>query len=113
MYSTTIPVLSFLFVSSLSLAAPTPVARPELVEPYHRYRRQGTPTPVLQIEAESFDSGIHFAAATYCDLGLTDTWTCGEHCDATPGFQTSLVGGDGEGTPQCELSTSISCSVSP
>ena len=111
MYSTTTPVLYFLFISSLSLAAPAPVARPESVGPYHLYRRQGTPTLVPQAEVDSFNPSAHFAAVAYCDLGLTDTWTCGEHCDATPGFQTSLVGGDGGDTPQCELSTSMSYSV--
>ena len=108
MYSTTTSALYFLFISSLSLAAPAPVARPESVEPYHLYRRQGTPTLVSQAEVDSFNPSTHFAAVAYCDLGLTETWTCGEHCDATPGFQTSLVGGDGGDTPQCELSTSMS-----
>ena len=112
MYSTTTSVLYFLFISSLSLAAPAPVAyRPDSVEPYHLYRRQGTPTLVPQAEVDSFNPSAHFAAVAYCDLGLTKTWTCGEHCDATPGFQTSLVGGDGGDTPQCELSTSTSCSL--
>jgi hypothetical protein len=113
MYSTITSVLYFLFISSLSLAAPTPVAQPGSVEPYHLYRRQGIPTLVPPVEVDSFDPSTHFAAVAYCDLGLTDTWTCGEHCDATPGFQTSLVGGDGEDTPQCELSTSMPCSVPP
>ena len=113
MYATTASVLSFLFVSTLSLAAPAPVARPGSVEPYHLYRRQGTPTLVPQAEVDSFDPTTHFAAVAYCNLGLTKTWTCGEHCDATPGFQTSLVGGDGGDTPQCELLTFMSCPMLP
>jgi len=113
MYSITTSVLSFLFVSTLGLAAPTPLARPESVEPPNLYRRQETPTLVPQADVDSFNPSTHFSAVAYCDLGLTETWTCGEHCDATPGFETSLVGGDGGDTPQCELSTSMSCSVPP
>ncbi len=113
MYATTTSALSLLLFSTLSFAAPTPVVRPGSVEPYRLYRRQGTPTLEPQAEVNPFDPSTHFAAVAYCDLGLTETWTCGEHCDATPGFQTSLVGGDGGDTPQCELSTSMSCSVLP
>jgi hypothetical protein len=111
MYSIITSVLSFLFIATLGLAAPAPVARPGSVEPYHLYRRQGTPTLVPQAEVDSFNPGAHFAAASFCDLGLTQTWTCGKHCDATPGFVTSLVGGDGGDTPKCELSMSMSNSV--
>jgi len=113
MYAITTSALSFLFLSALGLAVPAPAARPWSGEPYHLYRRQGTPTLVPQAEVDSFGSSTHFAAIAYCGLGLIKDWACGKQCDATPGFETSLVGGDGGGTPNCELSTSMSYSVLP
>jgi len=90
MYSITPSVVSLLFVSTLGLAAPPP---------YHLYPRQGTTTALSQTVIDSFKPSTHFAAAAYCSSATTKTWTCGQHCDAVPGFETSLVGGDGADTP--------------
>ena len=111
MYSITTSVLSFIFASTICRAAPAPVARSPAqrgsVEPPHLHPRQATLTQIPQEEVDSFNPSTHFAAAAYCSLETTQSWTCGEHCDATPGFQTSLVGGNGGDIPHCELSTSM------
>jgi len=97
-------VLSLFLLSTLGLAAPI---RPSVrrgpitsVTPHQRYPRQGAPTEIPQAEIDSFNPSTHFAAATYCSLDTIRTWTCGKHCDATPVFEPSLVGGDGAATPQ-------------
>jgi hypothetical protein len=36
-----------------------------------------------------------FARAAYCNPEVVQDWTCGEACDALPGFQATLTGGDG------------------
>lgn len=111
MYSITTSILSFLFLSGFSLAAPASLARSDprrgSVKPYRLYPRQGAPTPIPQAQVDSFDHSTHFAAVAYCSSETTKTWTCGEHCDANPEFRPSLVGGDGGDTPLCELSTSM------
>ncbi|KAI0269943.1 alpha/beta-hydrolase [Gloeopeniophorella convolvens] len=39
-----------------------------------------------------------FARAAYCTPGKIQGWQCGDACDALPGFQPTLTGGDGDGT---------------
>ncbi|KAI6027657.1 Alpha/Beta hydrolase protein [Pisolithus microcarpus] len=36
-----------------------------------------------------------FARAAYCSPNIVDGWKCGQACEAVPGFQVSLTGGDG------------------
>ncbi|KAJ7722133.1 Alpha/Beta hydrolase protein [Mycena maculata] len=37
---------------------------------------------------------IQFARSAYCPTDLLETWECDEACDAIPGFQPTLVGGN-------------------
>jgi hypothetical protein len=116
-------VLSLLFLSTFGGAAPAPVVQtppvaqtpPPMVsaEPHKLYPRQGAPIQALTAEMDSFGPSTHFAAAAYCASATTQTWTCGQHCNAIPGFKTSLVGGDGASTPRCEFLMTISRPVLP
>ncbi|KAH7928461.1 alpha/beta-hydrolase [Leucogyrophana mollusca] len=37
-----------------------------------------------------------FARAAYCSPSIVDGWQCGEACEAVPGVEISLTGGDGD-----------------
>lgn len=41
---------------------------------------------------------IEFARAAYCPPTKIEGWHCGDACQALPGFEPTLVGGDGDGT---------------
>lgn len=49
----------------------------------------------------SFAPFTQFARAAYCPLSKVTDWECGEACDALPGFQPTLTGGDGNAIQQC------------
>ncbi|EIW78144.1 alpha beta-hydrolase [Coniophora puteana RWD-64-598 SS2] len=53
-------------------------------------------TQVAQSDIDGWTPYTQFARAAYCDPSATKTWTCGEACDAVPGFQATLTGGDGD-----------------
>jgi len=46
-------------------------------------------------EVSDFAPYTQFARAAYCDSSKVTGWQCGEACDAIPGFEVSLTGGDG------------------
>ncbi|OJT09887.1 Lipase [Trametes pubescens] len=48
----------------------------------------------------SFAPFTQFARAAYCPLSKVTDWQCGEACDALPGFQPTLTGGDGNAIQQ-------------
>ncbi|KAH7102120.1 Alpha/Beta hydrolase protein [Auriculariales sp. MPI-PUGE-AT-0066] len=60
-------------------------------------RRSATTLQSAQIN--SFIPYTHIAGAGYCQPANTLSWNCGIHCNATPGFVTTAVGGNGLGTP--------------
>ncbi|KAF9465013.1 alpha/beta-hydrolase [Collybia nuda] len=57
------------------------------------YKRAAT--PVSAAELSSFSPYTQFARAAYCSTSKLAGWNCGEACRALPGFQPTLVGGDG------------------
>ncbi|KAI0754989.1 alpha/beta-hydrolase [Daedaleopsis nitida] len=76
--------------SSFALAfAATALAAPSLVE------RSVSALSASQLA--SFAPFTQFARAAYCPLEAVKSWKCGSACDALPGFQPTLAGGDGAG----------------
>ncbi|PFH52214.1 hypothetical protein AMATHDRAFT_140728 [Amanita thiersii Skay4041] len=54
-----------------------------------------TETPLSTEELFSWAPYTQFARAAYCPPSKLTNWTCGEACSALPGFEPTLVGGDG------------------
>jgi len=52
-------------------------------------------TPLSTSQLSSFAPFTQFARAAYCSTSSLKNWSCGEACNALPGFQPTLVGGDG------------------
>ncbi|GLB37516.1 putative lipase (class 3) [Lyophyllum shimeji] len=52
-------------------------------------------SPLSAADLATFAPYTQFARAAYCDTSKLTGWTCGEACNALPGFQPTLVGGDG------------------
>ncbi|KAF8806432.1 alpha/beta-hydrolase [Phlegmacium glaucopus] len=53
---------------------------------------------VIQVSAADLGSlapFTQFARAAYCPTNILQGWNCGEACAANPGFQPTVVGGDG------------------
>ncbi|TFK44798.1 alpha/beta-hydrolase [Crucibulum laeve] len=76
--------LLLLAVISAALAAPTsPVKR--------------AVTPLSASDLSGLAPFTQFARAAYCPTSKLQNWSCGEACTALPGFQPTLVGGDGNG----------------
>lgn len=49
----------------------------------------------------SFAPFTQFARAAYCPSDKVANWQCGQACDALPGFQPTLTGGDGDAVQRC------------
>ncbi|KAI0269944.1 alpha/beta-hydrolase [Gloeopeniophorella convolvens] len=59
------------------------------------------PTQVTKLTTGQFADYIpyiQFARAAYCNPNKIVGWKCGHACEAIPGFQPTLTGGDGDGT---------------
>ncbi|KAF8893960.1 alpha/beta-hydrolase [Infundibulicybe gibba] len=54
-------------------------------------------TPLSSAALSSLAPFTQFARAAYCPTSKLTGWTCGDACNALPGFQPTLVGGDGNG----------------
>ncbi|RDB25189.1 Lipase [Hypsizygus marmoreus] len=52
-------------------------------------------TTLSASELSGFAPYTQFARAAYCPTSKLAGWNCGEACKALPGFQPTLVGGDG------------------
>ncbi|KAJ8461787.1 hypothetical protein ONZ45_g18174 [Pleurotus djamor] len=52
-------------------------------------------TALSSTELASFAPFTQFARAAYCPTSKLQGWKCGEACNALPGFQPTLIGGDG------------------
>ncbi|KAI0335878.1 alpha/beta-hydrolase [Cubamyces sp. BRFM 1775] len=52
-------------------------------------------TALSSSQLSSFAPFTQFARAAYCDSSKVKNWQCGQACDALPGFQPTLTGGDG------------------
>ncbi|KAH8826112.1 lipase class 3 family protein [Flagelloscypha sp. PMI_526] len=61
--------------------------------------RPRSTTKLTQSEIDEFTPFTHWVGAASCSSSSTRTWTCGVHCDAHPGFNTTAAGGDGGSTP--------------
>ncbi|KAI1790374.1 alpha/beta-hydrolase [Ganoderma leucocontextum] len=57
--------------------------------------RQDAITPVDRAQIAAFKPYTWFAAAANCNASTTVDWSCGEKCDANPGFKPVASGGDG------------------
>ncbi|KAI0632143.1 alpha/beta-hydrolase [Trametes polyzona] len=54
-------------------------------------------TALSSSQLASFAPFTQFARAAYCPSDKIKNWKCGQACDALPGFQPTLTGGDGNG----------------
>ncbi|KAI0646667.1 alpha/beta-hydrolase [Trametes meyenii] len=61
-----------------------------------RQARAGV-TLLTSSELSALAPYTEFARAAYCGSDKVTNWECGEACNAIPGFQTALAGGDGNG----------------
>ncbi|KII90747.1 hypothetical protein PLICRDRAFT_543894 [Plicaturopsis crispa FD-325 SS-3] len=59
-------------------------------------RRQDTVSTLSSSQLSAFAPYTQFARAAYCSSDKLQGWKCGEACDATPGFNVTLTGGDGD-----------------
>ncbi|KAH9922812.1 alpha beta-hydrolase [Epithele typhae] len=81
--------MRFHTISLLALAAAsTTMALP-------RPRTKRATTAVSASDLAGFAPFTQFARAAYCDSDKIEGWKCGEACDAIPGFEPTLTGGDG------------------
>ncbi|KAI0269945.1 alpha/beta-hydrolase [Gloeopeniophorella convolvens] len=55
-------------------------------------------TTLSSTDISAFAPFTQFARAAYCPSSKIQGWQCGQACDALPGFQPTLTGGDGSGT---------------
>lgn len=58
-------------------------------------------TALSSSQLASFAPFTQFARAAYCDSSKVKNWQCGQACDALPGFQPTLTGGDGNEVQLC------------
>ncbi|KAH8833453.1 alpha/beta-hydrolase [Flagelloscypha sp. PMI_526] len=56
-------------------------------------------TKLTAAQIEQYTPFTHWAGAASCPPSVTQTWTCGAHCNAHPGFNTTASGGDGGSIP--------------
>ncbi|KAH8833452.1 Alpha/Beta hydrolase protein [Flagelloscypha sp. PMI_526] len=56
-------------------------------------------TKLTAADIEQYTPFTHWVGAASCPASATQNWTCGVHCDAHPGFNTTASGGDGDKTP--------------
>ncbi|ETW81949.1 Lipase, class 3 [Heterobasidion irregulare TC 32-1] len=77
-------VLSVLLIKAGVSALPTP----------RNFRTRASPTALSPTQLSSFAPFTQFARAAYCDPSKIEGWQCGEACDALPGFEPTLTGGD-------------------
>ncbi|KAI9058382.1 alpha/beta-hydrolase [Trametes sanguinea] len=57
-------------------------------------------TALSATQLSSFAPFTQFARAAYCPTSKVQNWQCGQACDALPGFQPTLTGGDGNAIQQ-------------
>ncbi|EIW51601.1 alpha/beta-hydrolase [Trametes versicolor FP-101664 SS1] len=62
--------------------------------PTHPVRAAAAVTALSNTELASYAPFTQFARAAYCSPSVVKTWSCGDACNAIPGFQPALTGGD-------------------
>ncbi|CDO71479.1 hypothetical protein BN946_scf184909.g73 [Trametes cinnabarina] len=80
-------LLYALSASTAVLAAPAPASKRSV-------------TALSAAQLSSFAPFTQFARAAYCPISKVQNWQCGQACDALPGFQPTLTGGDGNAIQQ-------------
>lgn len=68
-----------------------------LPNPTVSYLQQRSVSVLSSSQLASLAPYSEFARAAYCSPNIVDGWKCGQACEAVPGFQVSLTGGDGDG----------------
>jgi len=53
-------------------------------------------TALSSVQLSGLAPFTQFARAAYCEPQKIQGWKCGEACDALPGFEATLTGGDGD-----------------
>ncbi|KAI6110963.1 alpha beta-hydrolase [Pisolithus croceorrhizus] len=72
------------------------VAVDALPNPTVSHLQQRSVSVLSSSQLASFAPYSEFARAAYCSPNVVDGWNCGQACEAVPGFQVSLTGGDGD-----------------
>ncbi|KAG8887325.1 hypothetical protein FRB99_004288, partial [Tulasnella sp. 403] len=117
MVSTVVSVLLSAFLASRVLAAPVdavpaaslhrapsnatrPLKNSEKSDFELYPKRTVYPVSTLSTsQVSSYKPYTHLAAAAYCPLSALNSWTCGSHCSALPGFITYASGGNNQDIP--------------
>ncbi|KAL9711964.1 hypothetical protein Ac2012v2_005038 [Leucoagaricus gongylophorus] len=76
------------FIAACTLIAGT-VAAPSII------LKKRDVTTLSRDDLNGLAPYTQFARATYCPTSDLKNWSCGDACEALPGFQPTLVGGDG------------------
>ncbi|KIJ64648.1 hypothetical protein HYDPIDRAFT_181861 [Hydnomerulius pinastri MD-312] len=85
--------LSLALLGALGVAAMPSVAPP--VAPVRRAQVTSV-TTMTSSQLSGLAPYTEFARAAYCSPSIVEGWECGEACQAVPGFEVSLTGGDGD-----------------
>lgn len=90
------PTFVFALVWSLFLASASPITRrAPLTLAVHDNSLISAVTALSATDISDLVPLTQLARAAYCDPKSVQDWTCGAACEAVPGFQTTLTGGDG------------------
>ncbi|EGN98489.1 hypothetical protein SERLA73DRAFT_56451 [Serpula lacrymans var. lacrymans S7.3] len=76
-------------------ALASPAAVPSANAPVRRAQVSSL-TQMTSTQLNDLAPFTEFARAAYCSPSIVTGWQCGEACQAVPGFQVSLTGGDGD-----------------
>ncbi len=93
---TTFEVTMRLFTTAFSVLA---LAAAALAAPL----AERSVTALSSSQLSAFAPFTQFARAAYCPSDKVKNWSCGQACNALPGFQPTLIGGDGNAVQLCEL----------
>ncbi|THH01907.1 hypothetical protein EW026_g883 [Hermanssonia centrifuga] len=89
-----VPVLALLCSLAVAIAVPNP----SLDAPILAKKSADTVTQLSASALAALAPYTQFARAAYCDSSKVTGWACGDACNAVPGFQVTLTGGDGDAT---------------
>ncbi|EKM49514.1 uncharacterized protein PHACADRAFT_265032 [Phanerochaete carnosa HHB-10118-sp] len=76
-----------------AVVVPTPSDK-ALGVPHVEVARAGV-TTLSTTQLNALAPYTEFARAAYCDSSIINGWQCGQACQALPGFEATLTGGDG------------------
>ncbi|KAH7911717.1 Alpha/Beta hydrolase protein [Hygrophoropsis aurantiaca] len=87
--------LSLVFVSVLANGLGV-LAIPTLAPPVQARSEVTVVTTMTSAQTAALAPYTEFARAAYCSPDIVQGWDCGEACEAVPGVEISLTGGDGD-----------------